>query len=124
MSALLVGVLALGSWSVPALATTAHRFAEVQVARSFEKSETTAQLRARYAAAQKRSGLDSTSFIGEIVTLANVLDGRCPDGCCGNEDAPNWAHRLTPGEWTALAISTSTALEMKREAKKANKGRR
>ncbi len=36
MSALLVGVLALGSWSVPALATTDHRFAEVQVSRSFE----------------------------------------------------------------------------------------
>jgi len=91
----------------------------VEAAKSFEKNNTVAVLRGHYSAAQKRSGLDARKFRIELRWFANVLDGRCPDGCCGNEETGNWSP--TPGEWTALAIALSTKYTSgKADPKKAN----
>lgn len=51
-------------------------------------------------------------FREEVRAMANVLDGRCPDGCCGNEESAPW--RPTPAEWTALAEMMAEECEERR----------
>lgn len=77
----------------------------VDTAVNLEATKTVPQLRGIYAAARKRSKMSNAEFEAEIWAYKNVLDGRCPDGCCGNEDAPYW--RLTPGLWAALAVDVA-----------------
>jgi hypothetical protein len=69
-------------------------------ARTFE-GQSRADLHAKWIAARQRSGLGSRMFQEMVHALKNVTDGRCPDGCCGNEDEAPW--KPTPGEWVALA---------------------
>lgn len=69
-------------------------------AREFEQHDREA-LRACWIVARKESGLSPRDFSNEMRTFKNVTDGRCPDGCCGNEDAAPW--RPTPAEWVVMA---------------------
>ena len=48
-----------------------------------------------------KSGLQPANFGYEVRSFRNILDGRCPDGCCGAEDRALWAP--TPAEWVILA---------------------
>lgn len=49
----------------------------------------------------ERAAGKTYSFRYEVDCERNVIDGRCPDGCCGNENAPVW--QPTPAEWVFLA---------------------
>ena len=60
-----------------------------------------ADLHEKWIAARRKSGLGSRKFESEVHVLRNVYDGRCPDGCCGNEDQVPW--KPTPQEWVVLA---------------------
>lgn len=62
---------------------------------------TAEQLRGRWKRAQRASGYSTSGFYQCAETTRNVLDGRCPDGCCGGEGRPKW--RPTPAEWVAIA---------------------
>ncbi len=65
-------------------------------------------LRECWRASQQVSGLEPNDFRNEVGTLKNVVDGRCPDGCCGNEDQAPW--KPTPAEWVVLAEDASRRL--------------
>lgn len=62
---------------------------------------TVEELRKRWRRAQRASVYSGSQFYQCVETTRNVLDGRCPDGCCGGEGRPRW--RPTPAEWVAIA---------------------
>lgn len=75
--------------------------AEVAARAAAFKDYSRADLHARWIAARQKSGLPSRRFEEMVHALKNVTDGRCPDGCCGNEDLAPW--KPTPEEWVVLA---------------------
>ena len=91
MGAMLVGVLALGSWSVPALATTSHRFAEVQVSRSFEIPIT--------------NPATGRTIPSVLVVRSVRLDSKSPDG--SGVDAPTGKLYLSL-TWSSGPVQRST----------------
>ena len=82
-------------------------------------TDSVASLREGWKALQSVSGLDPRAFKHEVQVLRNVTDGRCPDGCCGNEDRPDW--RPTPAEWLVLAEDVSRS---RRETRTSGPGAR
>ena len=69
------------------------------------------ELRSVWRRCRASSGLSPSAFRQEVATVRNVADGRCPDGCCGNEEAPPWSP--SPAEWAALAEHACTCLPRK-----------
>jgi len=64
-----------------------------------------AVLARRWILARQKSGLQASDFEYQVHTFRNVTDGRCPDGCCGNEERAPW--KPTPAEWVILAETTA-----------------